>query len=243
MFSIYAALVKNLRGVVLVNPDEPGFEKSLNWLIKRFKYRNLGLTPSFVEKYRDRINKYLKGNPFRELAYPVTSILEFEEKLVKYLNFSREVSELLVFSSTYISPGLVIGDTYLMPLKSISIDSIYICKKLGLNDWKLHLRIADYTVLDMYEWCIENTEKVVERLRNGSPFSDLVNERLSLVKRDKKRYWRIACEDGKQLFLLYVDILKLIVDKAPALLKDINQDSYAALSIVPIVYIPASIES
>ncbi|MEM3763504.1 MAG: hypothetical protein QW721_03740 [Desulfurococcaceae archaeon] len=42
-FSRYAAIVKNLRGVMLFNMDEEGVEASIHWLVKRFRYRNLGL--------------------------------------------------------------------------------------------------------------------------------------------------------------------------------------------------------
>ncbi|MEM4757367.1 MAG: hypothetical protein QW254_04940, partial [Desulfurococcaceae archaeon] len=108
MFSTYAAIVKNLRGVVLLELGEKGVDKSLDWLIKRFRYRNLGLAPIIAEKYRDRIKKHLAGNPFRELAYPIASIKEFRGKLAEKLELSEEVLETLVFSSIYVSPVIMI---------------------------------------------------------------------------------------------------------------------------------------
>ncbi|MEM2200605.1 MAG: hypothetical protein QW775_05930 [Ignisphaera sp.] len=41
-FSKYAALIKNPRGVVLANIDEPNVWNYIKWLNKRFKYRDLG---------------------------------------------------------------------------------------------------------------------------------------------------------------------------------------------------------
>jgi len=36
LFARYAAIVKNLRGVVLFNMDEDGVEDSIKWLVNRF---------------------------------------------------------------------------------------------------------------------------------------------------------------------------------------------------------------
>jgi hypothetical protein len=46
LFSSYAAIVKNLRGVVLLDPDEEGAWTTMEWLVKRFRYRDLGVTPT-----------------------------------------------------------------------------------------------------------------------------------------------------------------------------------------------------
>lgn len=238
MFSKYAAVVKNLRGVVLFNFDEEGVESSLNWLINRFKYRNLGLTPLAVNKYRYRLGRYLAGNPFRELVPPVPAVRNLVAKLVHVLPLEAETVELLVFASTYISPGILVGETYLDRLKSLSIDAVYACKDLDLGSWKLHLRIADYTVLDMYEWSIETARKAIQLVKRGESVASVLKERALRVERDKKRYWRIACSEGDRLFLLYLDLLRTLAETSVDLLSNIDEDALAALSIVPVVYIP-----
>lgn len=241
MFLNYVAIVKNLRGVVLLELSERGVDNSLNWLIKRFRYRNLGLTPTLVEKYRERFGRYLAGNPFRELAYPVISIENFGKKLTERLGLSREVVETLVFSSIYVSPLIVIGDTYLDELEKISVNTINTCRELNTNEWKLHLRIADYSILDMYEWSIENAKRVINALRTSVDITSEMAERTRRIEKDKKRYWRIMCNEDKQLFMLYVDMLKLILSREPGLLKDIDEDCIAVMSIIPVVRIPPGI--
>jgi len=49
MFSRYAALVKNMRGVVLFSPTDDVSE-DLKWLVERFRYRVLGVPQSLVER-------------------------------------------------------------------------------------------------------------------------------------------------------------------------------------------------
>jgi len=44
-FARYAAIVKNLRGVVLADLLEEAASRGLEWLTKRFRYRDLGVVP------------------------------------------------------------------------------------------------------------------------------------------------------------------------------------------------------
>ena len=81
MFAKYAALVKNLRGVVLFDLREEGVKNSIKWLMNRFKYRNLGLPPSLFEKYKDELEDYLKGRPLRRIVYPVIELKDMVETL------------------------------------------------------------------------------------------------------------------------------------------------------------------
>lgn len=228
MFSRYAALVKNLRGVVLLNPNEEGAMDTVRWLSRRFKYRALGLTPTSVKALGGRTPK-----PFRELAYPVKTL----EELVTSLSREKvplEVAELLVFASSYISPALVIGSTYLESLESLAVDAVRVCRDLSVQDWKLHLRIADYTVLDMYE---ESVEEAITALRDPRSLSDIIAGRRERVTRDKKRYWRIACESGRP-FIIYVDNLS-VAGRLGLLKSRVHEDWAAALSVVAVVCVPA----
>lgn len=243
MFSAYAALVKNLRGVVLLDLDEKGVEESLKWLVKRFRYRNLGLTPLLVEKYENRLSKYLRGNPFRALVYPVVSIRGFFEKLNRVLGVRKEIVELLIFASTYISPGILIGNAYLNQLLDVSLSAVYTCRDLSVNEWKLHLRIADYTILDMYEWSMETAKHTISVIKEGKDASPILEERAHSIKEDKRRYWRISCEEENRLFMLYVDVLRLLVEKAENVLREVNEDTLATLAVVPIVHIPPGMKT
>ena len=111
MFARYAAIVKNLRGVVLFDLEESGVWSSVMWLVNRFKYRNLGVTPAIYMKYSDRLEKYMNGNPFRLLIYPI-----------------QELSELLVMSSLYIYSAMIIGKKYEVELDKLSIGAVKTCR-------------------------------------------------------------------------------------------------------------------
>ncbi len=53
-FSRYATLVKNLRGVLIVDPDDELVPNILRWLSRRFRYRLVGVPPKVLEGLRSR---------------------------------------------------------------------------------------------------------------------------------------------------------------------------------------------
>ena len=238
LFAKYAAIVKNLRGVVLVDLVDEGSWSRVKWLIRKFRYRDLGLPPCIVERYRNKLSSYLNGNPFRELVYPIPVLYNlvhvFEAK-----GFSRELVEALILSSTYISPLLVLTAKYLDDIDNICIEKVKTCKELNDSNWKLHLRIADYTILDIYEKCIEENIRVLNLLKsnNVEEINNVLEERITRVKKDKKRYWRITCDSGKT-FLYYVDLLRIFINairEERVNIRGLVEDYAAALSIVPVV--------
>ncbi|MDK6028189.1 hypothetical protein QPL79_02265 [Ignisphaera sp. 4213-co] len=238
-FAKYAAIVKNLRGVVLIDFEEDGAWKSLKWLISRFKYRNLGLTPSIIKRYGDKLRNYLNRNPFKELVPPTNAIQMLIEKLYEASKFPYEIVELLVFSSTYISPAMVIGSRYVEYVKRLSVDGISVCKDLDVNSWKLHMRIADYTILDFYEECINEILKIIEQGVSKQVLEHIAILRKSRIEKDKKRYWRIACSDGNPL-LYYIDMIDIILRYNAY--EEIVADQAAALAIVPVIIISQKIK-
>lgn len=235
-FAKYAALVKNLRGVVLLDPSEPGVESSLSWLVKRFKYRNLGVAPALLDKHRERLARYLNGKPFRELVLPVPSLEEVPRLLAGALGVPVELAELLVYASTYVSPALLIGERYLEGAAKLAVGSVKVCREMDTASWKLHLRIADYTVLDFYEKCVDEALSILE----GADPQPTLESRLERVKRDAKRYWRIACAEGRP-FLLYIDNLKLAVETG--IYSRLEREAAATLSIIPVVLVPPGLSS
>jgi len=230
-FAKYAALVKNLRGVVIADLDEGGVWESVEWLVARFRYRDLGLPPSMLSTYRNRLERYLGGNPFRELVAPVKSV-ERVVDLFSSVGVSRTVAEGLVYASVYVSPLIVAGTAFLEELRRLSVDRILVCKEMDLESWRLHLRIADYVILDFYERAVD---EVLEAIKGRSDIGVLLSERAKRVSADKKRFWRIMCGEGRE-FLLYVDNLRIAAEKG--LLGRLDEDSAAALAIVPAVVIP-----
>ncbi|MGC9182070.1 hypothetical protein [Thermogladius sp.] len=238
MFALYASIVKNLRGVVLFDLDEEGSWDTVEWLRKRFKYRDLGLTPRLVEKYRGKVERYLQGNPFRELTLPITG-LERMVELLENGGVSREVSELLVFSSVYISPAMCIGEKYCGEVAKLVDEAVKVCKGMGVNDWKLHLRIADYSILDWYEKCVKTSMDVIRR-KDPRLLEEVLKARAQMIEKDKKRYWRIECGGGR-VFLGYVDLLGLYYRLG--LIDRVDKPDYSTgLAIVPVVFIPGGMK-
>lgn len=233
-FARYAAIVKNLRGVVLADPGEPGVWSSIEWLVKRFHYRNLGVTPSLLAKYREKLAKYLSGHPFRELAAPTSSIVELVEVLHESTGLPLEVVEGLVYASSYISPLMVVGEKYLEYLQQLSISTVYACKDMDTASWKLHMRIADYTILDFYEECVSEVLEAIES-KSFEKLVSIARARVSRVEKDKKRYWRVMCESGRPL-LYYVDMVQVVLRHGIA--SKLKPDHAAGLAIIPALVIP-----
>uniref|UniRef100_A0A7J3X842 Uncharacterized protein n=1 Tax=Thermofilum pendens TaxID=2269 RepID=A0A7J3X842_THEPE len=232
-FAKYAALVKNLRGVVLLNPHEEGALESFEWLVKRFKYRNLGVTPSLVSSAGSLLARYLGGKPLRELTLPVPALSPLPRELASAMSLPLEVAETLVYASSYVSPALLVGSSYLDHLTRVAAGVVRACKEMGLQSWKLHLRIADYTALDFYEKCVDEALSAIE----GADPQPILEARARRVEKDAKRYWRIMCDSG-EVFLVYVDNLSLAAQAG--IVRRVERDAAAALSIVPVVYVPPS---
>jgi len=237
LFARYAAIVKNLRGIVYIEELNDYTWKIIKWLIQRFKYRDLGLVPSIVNKFGNLLKDYLKGNPFRELVYPIHNI----SKIVNLFQniFPYELIESIIFSSLYISPLLIIGEEVHNIILSIGIDHVYTSKKLEIKDWKLHLRIADYTILDMYEKCVLENIEALKCFRSGNIIciKKIIEERRNRVKNDKKRYWRIISEKGRP-FLTYIDPLNILLNNN-LIGKDTEllEDYASGLAIIPAVHL------
>lgn len=234
-FTKYAATVKNLRGVVLADLSEPGARESLEWLVKRFHYRALGLTPSMLRTYGRELSKKLSGKPLKELALPVPSLEAVPALLVEGLGLPVELAELLTYSSVYISPAILVGDNYLPQVEGLAVEVVKVCRELDAASWRLHLRIADYTALDFYEACVNEALSVL----SGGGLERALKSRLERVRGDAKRYWRVLCREGRP-FLYYVDNLRALGAEA---LKRVSADAAAALSIVPVVCVPPALAS
>ena len=63
MFPQYATTIKNLRGVVFADFKTENVDKTLNWLVKKFRYRNLGVSPSTLQEAEEFFEDKLKFTP------------------------------------------------------------------------------------------------------------------------------------------------------------------------------------
>ncbi|MET1127729.1 MAG: hypothetical protein ABWW70_00210 [Thermoproteota archaeon] len=233
-FARYAALVKNLRGVVASYGDDEAKE-TVKWLSRRFRYRDLGVTPYALEAYRSLVEPFLGGKPLRELSYPAEALRLLSEKMAEALS-SRELAEAAVLASAYVSPLLLASSSLAETAEQLGVATVRFSGELDVNSWKLHLRIADYTVLDMYSICVEEALDAIRSARVGDEarVEAILRRRAERVSKDAKRYWRIAAEKGKP-FLTYVDLLR--VAHVAGILGDLDEDAAAGLAVVPAVHV------
>ncbi len=215
-FYKYAALVKNLRGVIYW---KQGHEDKLRWLLSRFRYRNLGVPPSLAE------NLAMKRKVLVKLAYPSPQVKEAVSVFARAL--SPEAAEALCLASAYVSPLMLVGVEH-SEFGPAVVDYVATDRELTDKEWKLHMRIADYTVLDFYAWSLDSAARALFE----NKLDNELKEREKRIKEDKRRYWRIASEKGRPL-LIYLDPLRAaseygLIDA----LRQVGRDCTAVLGIV-----------
>ena len=139
----------------------------------------------------------------------------------------------------------MIGSSFKSYIEENSIEIVRTCKEMDIKSWKLHLRIADYTILDMYEENVCEALRIISGLKSKSmklsELEEILRNRVARVQRDVKRYWRIKCDEGRP-FLYYVDLLSKVIDKIARGELDADkliEEYSASLTIIPVVYVPA----
>ena len=239
-FHIYAAVVKNLRGVIYSSLEPGDFQEKLSWLRKRFRYRNLGLTPSILERYGLRASGK-RGSTLIELVEPVEGLGELIDAYSDLTGLRRDALEAYCYASVYVSPVLILGQGSAADFGPLVADQVLVARELTDRDYKLHMRIADYTVLDFYLWATSGAQEALEALSSGRSAEAILAERRERIRADKRRYWRIIADEGRPL-VLYLDLLPLLAegaspDELSALLREHGPLMPATLAIVSAVVV------
>ena len=218
-FYRYAAIVKNLRGVIYWRGES---KDKLDWLLSRFKYRSLGVPPSSPGKLPER--KILI-----KLAYPAQAVMEAASLLSDFM--PPQAAEALCLASAYVSPIMVVEG--LEDFREAVIKTVRTSASLDERGWRLHMRIANYTTLDFYAW---STENALRALR-GNRLIEALRERAQKAAEDEKRYWRLKPGEGR-VFLAYLDPLRAVFNAG---LRDeflrLGDDAASALGIVAAISI------
>jgi len=243
--------VKNLRGVVLLDPRDDLTPNFLRWLNRRFRYRVLGISPLVLEGLRRR--GFSPTRQVKPLHYPSKELSELVKRLSSMLgSVPEDVVESAVMASAYVSPLIVFGEPsrFILGLATRVVKTVV---KLNNALLKLHMRIADYSILDYYVKNLELLERLWRGELSGKEFAEL---RKDMVVKDSKRYWRLTTQPGKggkrgagkvevleepQPFLAYVDPLSLLVREGGGVevIRDFSfEDVGAGLVIIPSVIIP-----
>jgi len=209
---IYAALVKNLRGVIYSSLESGAFKEKLSWLRKRFRYRNLGLTPYMSERYAGEVRPYV-GSLLVGLEAPLGGLEGLVKAYREITGLSLGALEAYCYASVFVSPILVLGHECARELGPLTVGKVLVSHELTDKDYKLHMRIADYTVLDFYSWATTSAQAALKALASGEDIRPLLEERRERVEKDKRRYWRVIADEGREL-VLYLDLLPLLAEKA-----------------------------
>ncbi len=239
---------------MLLDPHDDLTPNFLRWLNRRFKYRVLGISPLVLKELRGR--GLSPTRQVKPLHYPSKELSELVRCLSSVLgDVPEDVVESAVMASAYVSPLIVFGEPSRTVL-NLATRIVKTAVKLNNALLKLHMRIADYSILDYY---VKNLE-LLERLWKGELSSkEFVELRKDMVVKDSKRYWRLTTQPSKgrrkgtsktealkepQPFLAYVDPLSLLARERrdAEVIKGFNfEDVGAGLVIVPSVIIPSYI--
>jgi hypothetical protein len=208
-FEKYVFLVRNLRGVYAPLPKDE-HERYVGWLVKRYRYRDLGVIDCIVENAKGVFEDKLSGNPFHVLEPPTESLAEAIEDIAGMLagRINLCLARSLLYSLVYASPLYLTGAS----LEELRRGDLVLYEVKGsipdLNSARLHMRIVGYTVLDYY---VESVEKVANCIRRGCKGEDVANERRAFAERDSKRYWRISGK-GEETVVAYLDHVHVLLE-------------------------------
>ena len=208
----YVFLVRNLRGVYAPLPsDDHG--RYVGWLVKRYRYRDIGVTDCTVEALPDVFEGRLSGKPFHLLEPPTRSLEKGVSLAEEALGGVIEpcLARTLLLSLVYASPLYLTADG----LGELRRAGLVVYEVKGsipdLASARLHMRIAGYTVLDYY---VESVRKALEAVEK-SDAEAVLRERTVFAEKDSRRYWRVVGKGGEAI-VAYLDHVHLLIEKGVA---------------------------
>jgi hypothetical protein len=127
---LHLYLVKNLRGVIY-SSDRVNPEVEVEWLKRRFRYRELGVSENLKFKWKWK----------RLVTLP-----EIDE---------NPTLDSLLQASRFICPLLILKEESLLDFKGAVIAQLKTMEKLSDRDLKFNLRLVNYSITDFYLKSIE----------------------------------------------------------------------------------------
>lgn len=220
-FLRWVSLIKNLRGVIL-DKEEPSQEK-LKWLMKKHRYRNLGLPPSYKPQTP---LAFLERDPFCRLWFPSSSIEALSKLLAQKVDLL--VSEALLLSMCYLSPLIIVEETFFEKLEPFTVWVLRSPEPLKGGEFIFHLRVASYAMIDFCRRPIG----VEEVLQNPKVALPLVEQRKGMAIEDgQRRFWRIKKSDEGRVVCAYFDLLPVLVSLPEEVLGELLQDEWSSLAL------------
>ena len=231
MIEDYVYLSKNLRGVLALS-GEDDVESIVKWLSRKFRYRDIGVPESLVESNEDVFSGKLSGNPF----YKLRCELDFLEKHVgcvrEYLvgiGVERSIADAVVLATCYVCP--ILSTTRVVELlveRGLAL-KVLCGAKLDDKQAKLHIRIANYSVLDSLR---SHVGEACKCLSEGLGGDWLRSRRVEWCERDSRRYWRFR--EGGEKIIAYIDYTPKLIEEKPKLAMEIA-DSNSRILLAPTI--------
>ncbi|MCS7114740.1 MAG: hypothetical protein N0A00_05005 [Candidatus Bathyarchaeota archaeon] len=131
---LHIYLVKNLRGIIYFSM-EVSPEAELEWLKRKFRYRELGISETL--KFKAKWKKLLILPGMAE----------------------DPVLDSLFQASRYVCPLIVLKEKSLRDFEKAIVASLKTRMKLGDKDLKFNVRLVNYAITDFYLKSIEFAEK------------------------------------------------------------------------------------
>ncbi len=205
----YVFLVRNLRGVYAPLPsDDHG--RYVGWLVKRYRYRDIGVTDCTVEASPNVFEDRLSGKPFHLLEPPTRSLEKGVSMAEEALGDVIEpcLARTILLSLVYASPLYLTAGS----LGELRRAGLVVYEVKGgipdLSSARLHMRITGYTVLDYYVESVRNALEAVEKNKAEA----VLMERTGFAEKDSRRYWRIVGK-GEETIVAYLDHVHLLIEK------------------------------
>jgi len=222
---IYVSLLKNLRAIAFFNPKSPLPQNEVNWLKRKFKYRNIGISKGFLKAVKPEVKSIFSKQPFRIVEPPIVEINDFIE-IVSELNTKVPdyVVESIILASCYVNPIIVVGRESFQILSQFAVWNLKSTAELPDIEIKRNFRIIGYAILDFHEKVITKTYKVLkevaEKVKSGeiaddvtSVIEEILDERRKMAQKDgEKRFWRLRQTGRREerIVIAYLDILPMI---------------------------------
>lgn len=203
----WAARFKNVRCVLLLDPAAAPPEEKLAWLVRKHRYRQVGVNPGLLQSPP---SERLLGRPFVPLQFPHDSLAGLAAAL--HDEHPPWLADTLVLALAHAAPLLTLDEGLAPLLAPFSPWLLRAAQPLPEGEIIRHLRISGYVCIDFFHLA----EKAWQALRadEAGALARVERERRRLATADgRKRFWRIEGGEEGRPVVAYIDLLPSLVPR------------------------------
>ena len=226
----WASHFKNIRCILLVDPQKPPSQEVINWVIKKHRWRQVGIGKSLSDTH-----SLFKSHPFVILPYPDKSIYKTVKTLAKNQNQPFWMMESVALALCYSAPLLCFEEEIFINLGS-SLTWILQTDDIPESEIIRHLRIAGYVPIDFFPQIKEHFLILKKGVKKE--LEKTIKKRKEEAQNDgKKRFWRIKGKEEGKPFVGYIDLMPALVSAREKIIS-VPQSEFIGLllSITTIIY-------